>query len=156
MTEAEALALLKQRVDWQEAPALSSDELDDILLRAQRYSTWTYSNEYAYGEYVVPTVRNGHAYIVTTGGTTAATEPTWPTEYESSFTDGTVVFREAGSDNLLLWDLDAACHEAWLLKASRAARQTDFSAVEGGSYRKSQLYEHCVAMAQRYSPVTIS
>lgn len=40
---------------------------------------------------------NGHAYRCTTGGTTATTEPTWPTS--ATVTDGGVVWTEIGLED---------------------------------------------------------
>ncbi len=44
-----------------------------------------------------PTVFNGFFYVVTAAGTTGATEPGWPTTEGDTVTDGTVVWRNAGS-----------------------------------------------------------
>lgn len=47
------------------------------------------------------------------------------------------------------WDLDAAAAAGWQLKAGRVASQHDFNA-DGVNANRSQMYEHCVTMAERY------
>ena len=44
------------------------------------------------------------------------------------------------------YDMHAAAAEIWSEKAAAVYDQHDFSA-DGGSYKVSQLYDHCVAMA---------
>lgn len=44
------------------------------------------------------------------------------------------------------YDVHAAAAEIWTEKAAAVYDQHDFSA-DGGSYKVSQLYDHCVAMA---------
>ena len=53
------------------------------------------STAYSAGEWVCPSQENvnGYAYYVTVGGTTAATEPTWPTTLTNTVTSGGVTFR---------------------------------------------------------------
>lgn len=53
-------------------------------------SRWVALTPYALGAIVVPTVPNGYFYKVTTPGTSAATEPTWPTT--GTVVDATVTF----------------------------------------------------------------
>lgn len=47
------------------------------------------------GTYVVPTIGNGHAYLVTVGGV-AGSEPSFPTGSGAEVTSGTVTFKEVG------------------------------------------------------------
>lgn len=54
------------------------------------------------GQAVLPTTANGHIYTAiqvdpNLGGITGATQPTWPTLTQSTVTDGTVIWREAGA-----------------------------------------------------------
>lgn len=53
---------------------------------------WTAATVLALDDYVHPTSPNGYIYKVTTGGTTDATEPVWPTTAGQMVTDGTVQF----------------------------------------------------------------
>lgn len=55
-------------------------------------AAWAASTAYTVGQRVRPTTRNGHVYECTTGGTSAATQPTWPTTEGTTVTDGTVVW----------------------------------------------------------------
>lgn len=50
------------------------------------------------GDHVKPTITEavGHFYEVTTGGTTGAAEPTWPTGFNATVVDGTVTWTEVG------------------------------------------------------------
>lgn len=59
-------------------------------------TTWAVATAKAAGDYVVPATPNGHYYRCTEAGTTAAGEPTWPTE-GATVTDGTVTWVDKGS-----------------------------------------------------------
>ena len=62
-------------------------------------AVWAASTAYVLNDKLRPTVnnQNGHKYNCTTGGTTAATEPTWPTGTGATVSDGTVVWTENGA-----------------------------------------------------------
>lgn len=55
-------------------------------------SAWAGTTAYAAGYNVRPTTANGFKYICTTAGTSSGAEPTWPTTYGSTVTDGTVTW----------------------------------------------------------------
>lgn len=55
---------------------------------------WTASTAYTVGQTIVPTSPNGRLYQCTTAGTSAATQPTWPTTDGGTVTDGTAVWTE--------------------------------------------------------------
>ncbi|MBF0164835.1 MAG: hypothetical protein HQM01_10110 [Magnetococcales bacterium] len=59
-------------------------------------ATWTSTTACATGVYRVPTISNGHYYKCVTGGTTGATQPTWPTA-GGTVTDGGVTWRDMGT-----------------------------------------------------------
>ena len=62
-------------------------------------ATWTTLTAYDLGDIVMPVTANGHKYICTTAGTTAAPEPTWTLVPDSvQPTDGTAVWTENGID----------------------------------------------------------
>lgn len=151
MTENEAVILLGKRVDYESDPALTTDELEDLIDRSARAVTWTAATAYDYGTLVVPTARNGHHYKVIEAGTSGTTEPDWLTETDAIQNDGTAWWQEAGSDWPDLWDLDAAAYEGWLLKASRAAAAYNFTA-DGQTFNRGSLVEHCERMAARWAP----
>lgn len=62
------------------------------------YPVWESLHVYVVGDIVTPTTANAHKYRVTTAGTSAASEPTWPTGSGLTVTNGTVVFTENGAD----------------------------------------------------------
>ncbi len=53
-------------------------------------TSWANSNAYVTSKWVVPTISNGYKYKCTTAGTTAGTEPVWPTIVGNIINDGTV------------------------------------------------------------------
>lgn len=61
---------------------------------------WQASHAYSAGAYVIPTTfasisgQTGKIFKCTTAGTSAATQPTWPTAAGGTVTDGTVVWTE--------------------------------------------------------------
>ena len=55
-------------------------------------SAWQASHAYILGDYVWPSTFNGYRYVCTTAGTSASTEPSWPTTIGNTVTDGTVVW----------------------------------------------------------------
>lgn len=57
--------------------------------------TWVTAVAKTVGNYILPTVSNGHFYKCTTAGTTGAAQPTWPTD-GTTVTDGTVVWTDQG------------------------------------------------------------
>ena len=75
-------------------------------------TAWTASTVTALNALRRPTAANGYRYQATTAGTTAGTEPTWPTTIGSTVTDGTVVWTCRGTEVY-----DANCpHTASLVK----------------------------------------
>lgn len=58
-------------------------------------SAWQASTAQVVGDYKVPTVANTHWYMATVAGTTAASEPTWPTD-GSTVVDGGVTWQDMG------------------------------------------------------------
>lgn len=55
-------------------------------------TAWAATTAYTLGVYKIPTVANGFYYKVTTAGTTAGSEPTWPTTAGTTVVDGTVTW----------------------------------------------------------------
>jgi len=80
--------------------------LSNLLILDQRSTVsnnlwedaWTATTAISLNTYIKPTNANanGHFYICTTAGTTSGSEPTWPTTYNGTVTDGTVVWTEVG------------------------------------------------------------
>lgn len=115
---------------------LASDDtlnlvVDRIVLEDVPWAkeVWTADTEVSADDYIRPTADNynGHYYKCTTGGTTDASEPTWPTD-GSTVTDNDVVWEDQGligSDNVAeiesyyLEDLaDWICHLAYMRRDS--------------------------------------
>jgi len=65
---------------------------------AGSYTAWAANTVYNLNDIRVPTVGNGHRYIVTGAGTShATTEPVWPTGTGATVVDGTVTWTEDGT-----------------------------------------------------------
>lgn len=58
-------------------------------------SVWTTLTGYLVGDFIIPTVINGHVYECTVAGTSAAGEPVFPTD-GSTVVDGTVTWLDIG------------------------------------------------------------
>lgn len=62
------------------------------------YPAWQSLHVYTVGDIVTPTTRNLHKYRVTTAGTSAASEPSFPLGSGATVVSGTVTFTENGAD----------------------------------------------------------
>ena len=71
---------------------------DAVLVAALEYygQRWRTETEYVLGDRVFPTTGNGHWYEAESAGTTAASEPVWPTD-GSTISDGSVTWRDKGT-----------------------------------------------------------
>lgn len=98
------------------------------------YSAWPASTLILLGDIYLPTVLNGHKYEVTTGGTTGATEPTWPTTPGGTVASGTAVFTEIGSTVLQQAGLTRANVLANSFKWPLGSKQSSVNQIKG-SYR---------------------
>lgn len=145
---------LKRRAQADAEPVLTygdgttidpTKDLDAILVNNKRGVRWS-TVTYVYGDVVYPTVRNGHRYMVITAGT-AVTEPTWPTDPESSITSG-AEFQEIGPDSGSVYDIRGAIREAWELKMERAAELN-----EGD---EKTIFDHCQEMANSFATPMIA
>lgn len=72
--------------------AWTIDASSNINQLQTSYAAWTASTAYTLGSYRRPTTVNNLYYEVTTAGTSAGTQPTWPTTLGTTVTDGTVVW----------------------------------------------------------------
>jgi len=142
-----ALAELTRLAQPGTQPKLSDPELDSILDSVQRASFWAASTAFAYGAVAQPITRNGHRFRVIQGGTTATTEPTWPTRNGAVIDDGTVKWKEAGPDYENVFDVRAAAQKAWLMKEAKASELFD-----RGGQSFSQITENCRKMARSFDP----
>jgi len=59
------------------------------------------AHAYTAGAIVSPAAANGHLYFCITAGTTGGSAPTWPTTQGGEVTDGTAVWKEFATDDVL-------------------------------------------------------
>lgn len=143
------------------SPALSesggANDVDTILDRHRRATTWSAETEYVVGNVVMPTARNGRRYICVRGGTSGEDEPeSWPLRQGGKLAEGDsdpqLLWAEDGPGFDNIYDVRGAAHEAWLLRATRSAGKFDIS-IGGQRFNRSQVYEHCMKMAASFAPV---
>jgi hypothetical protein len=114
-------------------------------------TVWQATHAYSLGEVRRPTSTNNRTYRVTTAGTSAGSEPTWPTTDGGTVTDGTVVWTEtsvtvacsyasysasaghAGGVGTQTSDLNQQAEEALMCAALMADPDSDFAVA--GTYR---------------------
>lgn len=133
-------------------PTLDSTQLDSILDSTARAAIWTASQTYEVGSVILPTVRNGRRYRVAEGGTSGATEPSWSTANGARISDGDdLVFVEDGPDFRNVFNVRAAIHKAWIVKASKAS-----ALFASGNAQMQQAYEQCLKQAQAFAPVEVA
>jgi hypothetical protein len=147
----EAMLELRRLAQPDSTPQLDVDELGAILDDCQRASFWTLSTAFVHGAVVLPATKNGHRYKCFEGGTTAATEPNWPTRDGATVTDGTVKWEEAGPDYDNVFDVRAAVQQAWTVKLAKASVLFDTP-----GQRVSQIAERCKEMADSFDPIKIA
>ena len=68
--------------------------MENITADYNNHTPWQASTSYSNDDIVIPTTKNGHRYRCTTAGTSAASEPTWPTTKAGTVVDGTVTWTE--------------------------------------------------------------
>lgn len=154
-TLAQAREIVKTNVQASVDPTLTDGEVETILAATAWAGEWTAATDYAYGDRVLPTTRNGHLYVVTTAGTSDTTEPDWPTAARSSISDGAdLVWQEAGAAGAEVYDVRTATYAAWQLKLSKAQGYFDFSA-DGQSVSRAQVVSHIERAMRAWAPVGV-
>lgn len=167
MNSTEARARLVSLADTSTDPALSSDELDDLVADASRFDAagnsplnvaaadaWVASTTYAYGDVVTADPAAGRWWRCVTPGTSATTQPDWP-DVEgikpgiTTVTDDDIVWEDAGTEWAGVYDLNAAAAEAWRLKAAKVAGRYDFQ-TDGQTFRRSQMLANCRQMERMF------
>lgn len=174
-TQIQAEAIVKDRSQYLKAPALTTTDITNCVLQTAHATVWVAATAYKYGDKVVPTARNGYYFVCMTPGTSGAVEPVWPTlsgswwsvpnrgwyppyslsPWVGGITDGTVAWQAMTPDWESPWDLDAATYRAWMLKAALASELYSVS-EDGQNASRNQIYDHCIAMSQKYAPVGIA
>lgn len=152
---AKALTVLMEWAQIEVAPVLEQSDIEAILDRCKRASTWTSLTAYNPGNVILPTVRTGHRYRCVVGGTSGATEPftgsvvTWPTTAGAKVYDGTtLVWQEDGPEYRSLYDLRQAAYECWDLKTRKA---TQF--IQAGDLNMQMVYSHCKEQRDSFTPM---
>ncbi len=144
-----------------EFPALTDEEVELLLGMCRvedvnrnppdALASWEPSTAYVVGDEVVPDVRNGHKYRVTSGtGDSGATAPVWPTVSGGTVSDAGLTWTEVGR---VYWEptynLNIGAAEGWLWKAGKVANRHDFS-QEFRNLNRSQMYKQFMETSQRY------
>ena len=155
MTEADALAELADLVAVDKYPKLPEEDLIRILNKTRRWTVWAAASVYEEGDRIVPTKRTGRQYRCIAGGTSGETEPIFGSS-RYAITDGVDGLRwsDAGPASRAAYDLIAAAQAAWTKKAALVAADHDFKDKDA-TYTKSQVYDHCVQMANSFVPAFI-
>jgi hypothetical protein len=153
MTELEAIAEVTLNAQTDAFPALTSDQVMDLVRKNMRASVWTPNTEYKVGDVVQPTVPNGHFYRRIVAGQSPTGEPVWTLKTGwTLYEERKVVWVECGDDpDGNIYNTRNAIHSAWLLKASIVAKDFDVS-IEGQKWNRSQIYQNCLEMAKAWSP----
>lgn len=162
MTRAEALVRLERMLGGSTPPALSPDELGDLLDGSAladasgRLSSadivWTAGAALAIGDLVVPSSRSGMLFRVTaTDGAAGAAEPIWPSSGSVTL-DGVTYERDTTAVPTAwqaTYNLALAAAEGWRYKAGLVSDRFRF-ADGGDSYDRNQIFDHCLKMAELY------
>lgn len=153
MTLEEAIAEVTLSAQTDQFPALTAPQVEALVVKNMRAKAWVSNYAYKIGDRVRPTAPNGHFYKCRLSGTSGATEPVWALgESRVTFDGANLVWVEYGFDaDGNLYNTRNAVHDAWMMKASMAAKDFDVS-IDGQKWNRSQIYEHCLEMARAWSP----
>lgn len=140
--EDQALTRLKRLTQADSVPVIGPADLQDILSHCKRAELWVAETAYAVGAVVQPNTPNGHRYVCIIAGTSDDNEPTFTEWREGQTSDGDdLVWEEAGSEYLCLWDLTRAAYMVMDQKLNMATCAVD---VKTGEMSKSasQIFTH--------------
>lgn len=147
-----AIAKVTLHAATADQPTLTAGEVEGIVDGCKRAATWVAGTAYVIGAMIRPITPNGHYYRAVQGGTSGTTEPTWPKGRQSQVQDGlsdpVLIWEEAGQEKSSIYNVSLAIHQAWQLKAARAAQLVR---LEGQNYQ--MVYEHCLEMARDSAPL---
>lgn len=101
------------------SPGVGSITLTPVYI----LSGWLASTAYVLDDSVIPTTPNGYRYVVTTAGTSSASEPTWGTVLGGTTTDGTVTWTLVAEDSPIS-EVKIAATQAGLTAATGGAAFT--------------------------------
>jgi hypothetical protein len=165
MNKSQFLYELKKLVAWDEEPQLDDDDLDLIFSQSrvkdrggynvERTQVWEPNTYYDVGDVIVPTSfgiydvnrPDEHSYIVTSAGTSGATEPTW----DLTVSDGSAAWeRHEAAYWTPTYNLDYAAYLGWRQKAAKAASRITFTS-EGATFQREQYIANCLTMQRMYA-----
>lgn len=168
MDQTTATTRLKSMLSWTDDPALSQAELDDLLVIAKRpdkagnlvtnvstAASWAAATLYQAGTVVKTGSGLLRYWMVLIPGQSGSATPSWPDlaglpATSTLVVDGSVTWRDVGTEWAPTWNLDAAAAEGWRWKAAKCASRTAFS-TDGQNFQVQQLHAHCLEQAARYS-----
>lgn len=163
---ANAIQLLSEWVQIDVVPTLLQNEIETILDRHKVASTWTASTPYAFGEKILPPIRNGWWYSVTQPGVSGGVTRDyfqWPASLGVRIVDGdsvpALILEASGPDSIFralpsnppsvnVYDVRAAARECWDLKLSRVSQFIDVSDL-----KFSQVHDHCAEKVKQFRPI---
>jgi hypothetical protein len=156
--ETAAIAEVKRRAQVTVAPVIADEDITAILSEYQLASIWENAHLYVVGEEILPTTRNGHRYRCIVGGTSGATEPTFPTDLGGRVAEGTgnpkLTWQEVGGDYDNVFDIRGLTYAILDLKVKRCAIAVD-QKTPVGSLSASQMYEHWKKERDGYAPLGV-
>jgi hypothetical protein len=157
LTRTQALERLAWMVASDQYPFLDSTALQQLVDDHARWTVWTASTAYVYGDIIIPTVANGRLYKCIIAGTSDTTEPEFPqwvtnSGYTINDGSGDLQWQDIGPANVERYDIRAAARQGWIRKASSITHLID---VKDGQVdaKMAGLREHCLDQAKRYSPM---
>lgn len=164
MDQATAVERLRSMVAADQTPVLAEDDLIRILdeaaiadiagnptVNTAGVASWMASTAVVPGEVIT---EGGRFWRCIVGGTTDATEPTWPdlggtARGEQVVVDGTVRWSDNGTAWAGRWDMQRAAMIGWERKAAAAAALYDFQA-DDQRFSRAQVAASCRAQAAWY------
>lgn len=160
MNSLDARADIERMTAWNADPALSTADVDRLLVLARRtdaagnapdtYAEWTPSATRIVGDKRVPAVRNGYVYRVTVAGTSGAAEPIWPTTIAATVVDGGATWAcDAVAPWAGVWNVNAAAAQGLRWKAAKVAAEFDVALGSGKKFGRSQKYKQLMEMARK-------
>lgn len=149
----EALEELIRLVQPDSEPELDLSEVEKVLDKSLRVTTWSANKFLKQGQLVFPTVRQGLVYRVKVAGTTGATEPSpWPTLDGNTIVSGNVTFEEWGTVPRNLYDVVEAAKKCWQMKMAKASEY--FSGGRRGN--ENMIFDHCKRMYESFDRAMIA
>lgn len=165
MDQATAATRLRSMVSWQDDPALTAGELEQLLDLAKRpdragnlptnlstsASTWTAATMYQAGTVIKTGTTLLRYWMVLIPGLSGTATPSWPDlagipKSDTLVADNSVTWRDVGMEWAPTWDLNAAAAEGWRWKAAKVAGRHDF-ATDGQTFAAGDLQAHCLEQA---------